>query len=102
MSSRTQHWQRWDVLDDDDDLVYYTQSWDPIDYEALATTLRVDGVVRSLWDAQVKVVSGRIDQCYYGYVDGDVVPTLCGPDGVTDSGEVVDEVIAGSFVYLSE
>jgi hypothetical protein len=102
MSARTQHWQRWDVLDDSNDLIYFTQSWDPIDAEALVKTLRTDGVVNTLWDAQVRFVAARVERCYYGYVDGDIVPTLCNPDGSTETGDFVDEAIAGVFVYLSE
>ena len=103
MSEYTQHWQRWDVLDEEDgSLVYFADSWDPIDVEELVKTLRTDGVVSSIWDAQTRIVAARIEKAHYGHVDGDVVPTLCSPDGSTESGDVVDVVEAGTFVYLSE
>lgn len=102
MSSRTQHWQRWDVLDDSDDLVYFTESWDPVDVEELVKTLRADGVVSTLRDAYTHVASAQVKYLYYGHVDGEVVPTICGHDGSTESGDFVDETVAAVFVYLSE
>lgn len=102
MSSRTQHWQRWDVLDHDHGLVYFTQAWDPIDVEALVKTLKIDGAVESLWQAKTLVSDARVVHAYYGYVDGDIVPVVCSPDGSTEDGENVDEIIAGVFIYLSE
>jgi hypothetical protein len=104
-------WLEWDgynfdqTLYPDNSLVFYTEEHIDMENEivrrALASSIQRSGSASSLNQGFIMVDTGHSSQTYAGYIDGDVVLTICDADGLTHSGDTVDEVLAITMVEVS-
>lgn len=102
-------WSEWEGYNfpfsfGDSSLIFYTEDHVDIEHEvvkrALASTLQRDGIVSSLNQGFNLIDSGKITQGYAGSVDSDIYLTICDEDGITDSGDLVDDIIYITFAEV--
>jgi hypothetical protein len=67
---------------------------------ALASALQRDGIATTLGEGYRFVESANSKQGYAGYVDGAIVPSVCGADGETREGDEVAEVLEVTWVCV--
>lgn len=104
MSSRVLRtvWQEWPDERVSDEYTYYAFHVDPLDQsrEALAQTLRVDGVVTNLYQARKIASEAEITERHCGFVDGSNDLEICDGEGYTRTGEQVDEILRAHVVKI--
>lgn len=87
-------------------LIFFTEEHVDIENEivrrALASAIQRDGSVDSLGQAfaALEAVRCRNQKAYAGYVDGDTDLTFCDVDGMTITGDEVEEVISVTLVEI--
>lgn len=85
-------------------IIFFT--YDHVDLEidlirrALASALQRDGIVSSLGDGYKAVERGYISHGYAGEVDGEIYPTVCTKEGLTQYDEKVENPKAVTWVEI--
>ena len=86
------------------ELLFYTIDHVSIDNEvvrrALASCLQRDGVTDSLAQAFRCLESSQFEYLYAGYVDEDNELQICDVVGLTEYGDIVDEIFAITLVEI--
>jgi len=85
-------------------VIFFTNDHVPMDNElvsrALASSLQREGIVSSLGEGYRALERAEVCYGYAGSIDGEIYLTVCGQDGLTNYGELVDQVLPITWVEI--
>ena len=85
-------------------IIFFTYDHVDLDIDlikrALASALQRDGVSVSLGDGYKAVERGHISYGYAGEIDGEIYPTVCNQQGITEYEEIVSDPKAVTWVEI--
>lgn len=85
-------------------VVYYTETHVDLEEEvvrkALASSIQRDGISYSLSDSFKAIAKSIVSHGWVGCLDGEMYQEICSPDGETESGSFLTDVVEVTFVEV--
>lgn len=96
-------WIEWEGYGVEGNFVFMIAGWiedTPVERTLLARALREIGVTQSPPNSHVLAETVEFQLSWYGFMDGEILPSECDEDGFTPEGDKVDAARACTFAVL--